>query len=113
MAASNTNPTCSWAGGHRWPVLAAQARHGVRGVAARPVVPAAPRQLVLAYAALATRNVEFYDNRVFDPQAIARQFVAMGFTAVAKHRSKNVVRYRQGDINFILNMEPRGPAAHS
>ena len=27
---------------------------------------------MLAYAALATRNVEFYDNRVFDPQAIAR-----------------------------------------
>jgi len=27
---------------------------------------------MFAYAALATRNVEFYDNRVFDPEAIAR-----------------------------------------
>jgi 4-hydroxyphenylpyruvate dioxygenase len=35
----------------------------------------------------------------------------MGFTAVAKHRSKNVVRYKQGDINFILNMEPAGQPA--
>jgi len=35
----------------------------------------------------------------------------MGFTAVAKHRSKNVLRFRQGDINFILNMEPVGQAA--
>ena len=35
-----------------------------------------------------------------------------GFTAVSKHRSKNVIRYKQGDINFILNMEPSGqPAA--
>ena len=38
-------------------------------------------------------------------------FEAMGFTAVARHRSKNVLRYKQGDINFILNMEPRGQAA--
>ena len=36
----------------------------------------------------------------------------MGFTAVARHRSKNVLRFAQGDINFILNMEPAGqPAA--
>jgi 4-hydroxyphenylpyruvate dioxygenase len=60
---------------------------------------------------LGTDGFEFVEFTGPDPQAIARQFVAMGFTAVAKHRSKNVVRYRQGDINFILNMEPRGPAA--
>jgi 4-hydroxyphenylpyruvate dioxygenase len=35
----------------------------------------------------------------------------MGFTAVARHRSKNVLRYKQGDINFILNMEPAGQPA--
>ena len=34
----------------------------------------------------------------------------MGFTAVSRHRSKNVLRFAQGDINFILNMEPVGPA---
>jgi 4-hydroxyphenylpyruvate dioxygenase len=60
---------------------------------------------------LGTDGFEFVEFTGPDPQAIARQFAAMGFTAVAKHRSKNVVRYRQGDINFILNMEPRGPAA--
>jgi 4-hydroxyphenylpyruvate dioxygenase len=35
----------------------------------------------------------------------------MGFTAVAKHRSKNVLRFKQGDINFIVNMEPSGQPA--
>ena len=30
-------------------------------------------------------------------------FKVLGFTAVARHRSKNVTLYRQGDINFILN----------
>jgi 4-hydroxyphenylpyruvate dioxygenase len=60
---------------------------------------------------LGTDGFEFVEFTGPDPQAIARQFVALGFTAVAKHRSKNVLRYRQGDINFILNMEPTGPAA--
>ncbi|HXQ44976.1 MAG TPA: 4-hydroxyphenylpyruvate dioxygenase, partial [Caulobacteraceae bacterium] len=31
--------------------------------------------------------------------------------ATARHRSKNVLRFRQGDINFILNMEPAGQPA--
>ena len=60
---------------------------------------------------LGTDGFEFVEFTGPDPQAIARQFAAMGFTAVAKHKSKNVIRYRQGDINFILNMEPQGPAA--
>ena len=60
---------------------------------------------------LGTDGFEFVEFTGPDPQAIARQFTSLGFTAVARHRSKNVVRYRQGDINFILNMEPSGPAA--
>src|ERR1700691_2170713 len=46
-----------------------------------------------------------------DPQGLGQLFEAMGFTAVARHRSKNVLRYKQGDIDFILNMEPHGQAA--
>jgi 4-hydroxyphenylpyruvate dioxygenase len=34
-------------------------------------------------------------------------FEKMGFSLVAKHRSKDVVLYRQGDINFIVNREPK------
>jgi 4-hydroxyphenylpyruvate dioxygenase len=30
----------------------------------------------------------------------------MGFTAAARHRSKDVTLYRQGDVNFIVNHEP-------
>ena len=33
-------------------------------------------------------------------------FERMGFRAVARHRHKNVLLYRQGEINFILNAEP-------
>ena len=38
-------------------------------------------------------------------------FQRMGFTAVAKHRSKNVTLFRQGSINFILNEEPNSFAS--
>ena len=39
-------------------------------------------------------------------------FEKLGFSLVAKHRSKDVVLYRQGDINFIVNREPNSPAAY-
>ena len=39
-------------------------------------------------------------------------FTAMGFTMVARHRSKDVHLWRQGEINLIANYEPRSPAAY-
>ncbi len=39
-------------------------------------------------------------------------FEKLGFTLVAKHRSKDVLLYRQGDINFIVNREPKSLAAY-
>ena len=54
---------------------------------------------------------EFVEFTGPDPAALAALFEAMGFTHLADHRSKNVRRYNQGDINFILNMEPSGQVA--
>ena len=34
----------------------------------------------------------------------------LGFTLVAKHRSKNVLLYRQNGINFIVNNEAKSEA---
>ena len=39
-------------------------------------------------------------------------FERMGFSLVAKHRSKDVLLYRQGAINFIVNREPRSVAGY-
>ena len=39
-------------------------------------------------------------------------FEKLGFTLVAKHRSKDVLLYRQGQINFIVNREPNSHAAY-
>ena len=54
---------------------------------------------------------EFVEFTGPDPEALARLFETMGFTHVGTHRSKAVRRYAQGDINFILNMEPLGQVA--
>src|SRR6266404_9333024 len=60
---------------------------------------------------LGTDGFEFVEFTSADPQALGNLFETMGFTAVARHRSKSVLRYKQGDIDFILNMEPGGQAA--
>ena len=39
-------------------------------------------------------------------------FESMGFTRVAQHRSKNVHLWRQGEIDLIINYEPRSPAMY-
>ncbi|MBA4161219.1 MAG: 4-hydroxyphenylpyruvate dioxygenase [Novosphingobium sp.] len=39
-------------------------------------------------------------------------FEIMGFTLIARHRSKDVQLWRQGEINLIANYEPRSPAAY-
>jgi 4-hydroxyphenylpyruvate dioxygenase len=55
---------------------------------------------------MGTDGFEFVEYASPDPQALGRQFEAMGFTAIAKHRAKDVTLYRQGDINFLINAEP-------
>ena len=54
---------------------------------------------------------EFVEFTGPDPEALAGLFTALGFTHMGNHRSKNVRHYAQGDINFILNMDPAGQAA--
>ena len=60
---------------------------------------------------LGTDGFEFVEFTSPEPERLKGLFEMMGFTAVSRHRSKNVLRFRQGDINFILNMEPQGQAA--
>jgi 4-hydroxyphenylpyruvate dioxygenase len=55
---------------------------------------------------MGTDGFEFVEFCHPDPQALDRLFKVMGFSVVAKHRSKNVTLYRQGDINFIVNAQP-------
>jgi 4-hydroxyphenylpyruvate dioxygenase len=55
---------------------------------------------------------EFVEFASPTPNVLEPLFEQMGFSLVARHRSKDVLLYRQGDINFIVNREPNSPAAY-
>ncbi|HRD95245.1 MAG TPA: 4-hydroxyphenylpyruvate dioxygenase [Rubrivivax sp.] len=55
---------------------------------------------------MGTDGFEFIEYAAPDPAAMAALFERMGFVAIARHRHKNVLLYRQGEINFIVNAEP-------
>ena len=50
---------------------------------------------------------EFVEYAAAERGVLEPVFEAMGFTHVAKHRAKDVDLWRQGDINFIINYEPK------
>jgi 4-hydroxyphenylpyruvate dioxygenase len=55
---------------------------------------------------MGTDGFEFVEYASTEPEKLHTLFETMGFTAVARHRSRNVTLYRQGDINFVVNAEP-------
>jgi 4-hydroxyphenylpyruvate dioxygenase len=55
---------------------------------------------------MGTDGFEFVEYTAPDPEQLGALFEQLGFAAVARHRSKDVLLYRQGRINFIVNREP-------
>jgi 4-hydroxyphenylpyruvate dioxygenase len=55
---------------------------------------------------MGTDGFEFVEYAAPDPAALGQLFQTMGFAAIARHRTKNVTLYRQGEVNFIINAEP-------
>ncbi|AUS41582.1 4-hydroxyphenylpyruvate dioxygenase [Ralstonia solanacearum] len=55
---------------------------------------------------------EFVEFASPTPNTLEPLFETLGFTLVARHRSKDVLLYRQGQINFIVNREPKCLAAY-
>ncbi|MEJ1978280.1 MAG: 4-hydroxyphenylpyruvate dioxygenase [Acetobacteraceae bacterium] len=41
-----------------------------------------------------------------EPARLHRLFLLMGFVPIARHRSKAITVYRQGDVTYLLNEEP-------
>jgi 4-hydroxyphenylpyruvate dioxygenase len=56
---------------------------------------------------LGTDGFEFIEY-TGEPAKLEKLFRDFGFTAVAKHKERNVVLYRQGGVNFLLNYETAG-----
>src|SRR2546426_1478705 len=51
-------------------------------------------------------GIEFIEYATSQPQAFGTLPEQMGFSAVAQHRSREVVLYRQGSMNLVVNAHP-------
>lgn len=61
---------------------------------------------------MGTDGFEFVEYAHQDPKQLFGLFEKLGFTAIAKHQSKNVTLYRQGNITFLVNGEPQSFASN-
>ncbi|HYI73166.1 MAG TPA: 4-hydroxyphenylpyruvate dioxygenase [Skermanella sp.] len=65
----------------------------------------APRAVISDENPMGTDGFEFVEYASTEPEKLHSLFQTMGFSAVAKHRSRDVTLYRQGEVNFIVNAE--------
>ena len=61
---------------------------------------------------LGLAGIEFVEYATSRPQALGQVLETMGFRPVARHRSREVLLYRQGPMNIVINahdgVRPRG-----
>ncbi len=70
----------------------------------REAVPEPPNPLGLA-------GIEFVEYSTSRPQALGQLLETLGFRPVARHRSREVLLYRQGGMNVVVNAEAVPPGA--
>ena len=60
---------------------------------------------------LGVESFEFCEFAAPEPERLHALFKNMGFTPIARHKTKQATLYRQGGINFVVNEEPDSFAA--
>src|SRR6202161_1235304 len=55
---------------------------------------------------MGTDGFEFVEYAHPKPQALHALFKLMGYVPVARHKTKNITVYRQGDVNYLVNEQP-------
>ncbi len=71
----------------------------------------APKATINALNIAGTDGFEFVEFAHPDPAVLESLFTAMGYTEVARHKSRDISLYRQGDITYLLNRDADGHAA--
>ena len=57
-------------------------------------------------------GIEFIEYATSRPQALGQVLEMMGFRPVARHRSREVLLYRQGGMNVVINAHVSGQPSH-
>ena len=71
-----------------------------------PFPHSAPRAVIGPQNPAGTDGFEFVEFASPEPQALRDLFTRMGFTLTARHRTRAVELWQQGDITYVLNDEP-------
>ena len=71
-----------------------------------PFPHSAPRAVIGRQNPAGTDGFEFVEFAHPEPQALRDLFTRMGFTLTARHRTRAVELWQQGDITYVLNDEP-------
>ena len=77
-------------------------------VAALASLPADREAILDATNPIGLEGIEFIEYTTAKPQALGQVLENMGFRPVARHRSREVLLYRQGAINLIVNAHAKG-----
>lgn len=57
-------------------------------------------------------GIEYIEYRTAKPQQLGQVLELMGFRPIARHRSREILLYRQGDMNIVINAHGGG-ASHA
>ncbi len=66
----------------------------------------APRSVISAENPAGTDGFEFVEFAHPDPQALRDVFTRMGYALTARHRTRAIELWQQGDITYVLNADP-------
>ncbi|MGB3280758.1 MAG: VOC family protein, partial [Pseudorhodobacter sp.] len=71
-----------------------------------PFPHSAPKATISAENPAGTDGFEFVEFAHPEPQALRDLFARMGYVLTARHKTKDIELWQQGDITYILNAEP-------
>lgn len=71
----------------------------------------APRAEITGQNPAGTDGFGFVEYAHPEPERLHALFCTMGFEPVARHKTRAITLYRQGDVNYLVNEEPGGHAA--
>jgi len=66
----------------------------------------APAATITEQNPMGTDGFEFVEYAHPEPEQLHALFQLMGFTPVARHKTKAITVYRQGDVNYLVNEQP-------
>ena len=76
-----------------------------------PFPHSAPKASISAANPAGTDGFEFVEFAHPDPQALRDLFARMGYALTARHKTRDIELWQQGDVTYILNNDPTSHAA--